>query len=225
MSLPTKTIYRSNGPYWLSRMLRCKAWSIALCGCDHTPGKCCEKLAWLCVRLDPWLARRRGSSVIFFTSNQTNGTISSCTSVPNSYSQYFSTQWSIVYYTWFTASALAVKSVFWHTHVIHVSLNTELTLKLFFQKNSFSFSFLWNFFFFFYLKKNNEDWWSLVPKIGRKIGKTFLCFLGSLLFPLHKVCGECTLLVTTPQQVRCDSVLPDRKSPRSVCSLLVSVVL
>ena len=43
---------------------------------------------------------------------------------PNGYSQYFTTQWPIVYYTWFTASTLAVKSVFWHTHVIHVSLNT-----------------------------------------------------------------------------------------------------
>ena len=50
--------------------------------------------------------------------------LTSCTSVPNCYSQYFSTQYPIVYYTLFTASTLAVKSVFWHTHAIHVFLNT-----------------------------------------------------------------------------------------------------
>jgi hypothetical protein len=48
----------------------------------------------------------------------------SCTSVSNSYSQYFSTQCPIVYYTWFTVSTLGVKSVFWNTHTIHVFLNS-----------------------------------------------------------------------------------------------------
>ncbi len=52
----------------------------------------------------------------------------SCTLVPNSYSQYFSTQCPIVHYTWFTVSTLVVKSVFWNTHAIHVFLNTWMRL-------------------------------------------------------------------------------------------------
>ncbi len=50
--------------------------------------------------------------------------LTSCTSVPNNYSQYFSTQCPIVYYTCFTEFTRTVKSVFWNTHVIHTFLNT-----------------------------------------------------------------------------------------------------
>ncbi len=66
---------------------------------------------------------------------------------PNGYSQYFNTQWLIVYYTWFTVSTLTGKSVFWYTHGIHVFLiipfinpihytNTQMTDKFRGKKNS-----------------------------------------------------------------------------------------
>ena len=112
--------------YAAHNLLRCKARSIALRGCDHAAGKCCEKWARLFVRLDPCLANRRGYSRHSLLLAKQTEQFTSCTSVPNSYSQYFSTQWPIDYCTWFTASTLAVKSVFWHTHAIHVSLNTTV---------------------------------------------------------------------------------------------------
>ena len=102
-------------------LLRCKAWSIALRGCDHAAGRSGHG----CTR--PWpLARPSVASSRHSFTSKTKQTeqFTSCTSVPNRYSQYFSTQCPIVYYTWFTASTLAVKSVFWHTHAINVFLNT-----------------------------------------------------------------------------------------------------
>jgi hypothetical protein len=65
---------------WLS-VLRCKAWSIALRGCDHAAGKSCETWARLFVRLDPCLARRRGSHAILLLLRRT-GQFTSYTSVP-----------------------------------------------------------------------------------------------------------------------------------------------
>jgi hypothetical protein len=58
-------------------------------GRDHTTGKYYEKWARLFVRLDPGLARRRHCLGHLFTSKtKQTEQITSCTSVPNSYSQY-----------------------------------------------------------------------------------------------------------------------------------------
>ena len=105
-------------------LLRCKAWRIALRGRDHAAGKYCEKWARLFVRLDPGLARRRHCLGHFLLLKHKTEGLTSCTPVPNGYSQYFSTKLPTVYYTWFTESTLSVKSVFWHTHASHVFLNT-----------------------------------------------------------------------------------------------------
>ncbi len=92
------------------------------------PWSRCWKILWevgtvICAPR-PWT---RPSAPLFrpsFTSKtKQTEQFTSCTSVPNS-SQYFSTQCPIIYYTWFTASTLTVKSVFWQTHAIHVFLNT-----------------------------------------------------------------------------------------------------
>ncbi len=73
----------------------------------------------------PWTRPSAPSFRPSFTSkSKQTEQFTSCTSVSNSYSQYFSTQCPIVYYTWFTVSTLGVKSVFWNTHTIHVFLNT-----------------------------------------------------------------------------------------------------
>ncbi len=104
-------------------LLRYKDWNMTLNGCDHSSGKCCEKWAWWLVCLDPYLTRRCGSLGHSLLLNKQTEQFTSCTSVPNNYFQYFSTQRPIVYYTRFTVSTLTSKSVFCHTHVIHLSLN------------------------------------------------------------------------------------------------------
>ena len=102
--------------YCVRNLLRCEVSNIDLCGCDHVAAKCCEKVD---------LPSPVGVIVTpFFTSTQKTEDLTSYTPVPNDYSQVLNTQWPIVYYTWFTTSTLSVKSVFWHTHSIHVFLNT-----------------------------------------------------------------------------------------------------
>ncbi len=88
--------------------------------------RCWERWARLFVCLDPGLPRRSHclSHLLLLKPNKRPEQFTSCTSVPNNYSQYSSTQCPIVYYTWFTVSTVTVKSVFWNTHVIHVYLNT-----------------------------------------------------------------------------------------------------
>ena len=108
-------------------LLRYKVWNIALCDCDHDAGKYCEKWSRLFVRLDPGLTRRRHCLGHFLLLKHKTEGLTSCTPVPNGYSQYFSTKLPTVYYTWFTVSTLSVKSVFGHTHTSHVFLNMIIT--------------------------------------------------------------------------------------------------
>ncbi len=96
---------------------------LALCGCDHTAGKYCEKWSRMDTSLTLDSPVGHGVKSFLFTSKtQRNNLLF----VPRYQWLLSVLQYSINHRLLhrFTLSTLTVKSVFWHTHVIHEFLNT-----------------------------------------------------------------------------------------------------